>query len=388
MSELPFESPEHPLRGETVVFTGKLWSLGRKEARAVVERLGGIADDEVTLRTTLLVVGGESYPDGVPDISRLPNDQGTHRWKLRRAAQVNAEQPGRISIVSEDDFCRHAGLPTVAELRDKHYGQRDVLAMYPALREDHLRYLQKWGFIRSTFQNNADKYFEFGDLTLLRQVHADLQQGASFRGILRDLQASRAGQLTFDFRIDAEPARILTLTPRERTAAGRRRPAPPRTDHRPRVRSPRPRSTSSPARCWTMAAPSGKRRRHRPIAARSTTTRISSLPSSISRTSATPATNWPRRRPSTSDPSCSNPSYFEAYFNLGNIHHDHGRYTDAEQCYAEALALNPDYPDAHFYLAVTLEKMGRSSEARQHWRDYQDLAPQGEWVELAREFSD
>ena len=63
--------------------------------------------------------------------------------------------------------------PTIAELREKHYAQRDVLAMYPALREDHLRYLQKWGFIRSSFRNNADKYFEFGDLTLLRQVNAD-----------------------------------------------------------------------------------------------------------------------------------------------------------------------------------------------------------------------
>ena len=48
----------------------------------------------------------------------------------------------------------------------------------------------------------------------------------------------------------------------------------------------------------------------------------------------------------------------------------------------------PDYPDAHFYLAVTLEKMGRSAEARQHWQHYQTLAPEGEWVELAREFSD
>ena len=82
------------------------------------------------------------------------------------------------------------------------------------------------------------------------------------------------------------------------------------------------------------------------------------------------------------------PSYFEAHFNLGNIHHDHARYVDAEHCYLDALALNSDYPDAHFYLAVTLEKMGRSGEARQHWRDYQTLAPKGEWVELAREFSD
>jgi tetratricopeptide (TPR) repeat protein len=82
------------------------------------------------------------------------------------------------------------------------------------------------------------------------------------------------------------------------------------------------------------------------------------------------------------------PSYFEAHFNLGNIHHDHAQYSHAEASYREALQLNPDYADAHFYLAVTLEKMGRSVDARAHWKAYERLAPQGEWVELAREFSD
>ena len=82
------------------------------------------------------------------------------------------------------------------------------------------------------------------------------------------------------------------------------------------------------------------------------------------------------------------PTYFEAHFNLGNIHHDHGRYPTAEACYRAALAINPDYPDAHFYLAVTLEKMSRSADARLHWQYYQQLEPDGEWVELAREFSD
>jgi len=50
--------------------------------------------------------------------------------------------------------------------------------------------------------------------------------------------------------------------------------------------------------------------------------------------------------------------------------------------------LNGEYAEGHFYLAVTLEKMGRSPEARQHWRAYQFLAPDGEWVDLAREFGD
>ena len=64
------------------------------------------------------------------------------------------------------------------------------------------------------------------------------------------------------------------------------------------------------------------------------------------------------------------------------------RSLEAESAYRSALALNNSYPDAHFYLAVTLEKMGRSTEARSHWRAYERLAPQGEWVELAKEFSD
>jgi BRCT domain type II-containing protein len=72
MSPLPFEpSPDRPLHGETLVFTGKLWSLGRREARAAVERLGGTCEEDVTLRTTMLVVGAESYPEGVPLVETL-----------------------------------------------------------------------------------------------------------------------------------------------------------------------------------------------------------------------------------------------------------------------------------------------------------------------------
>ena len=82
------------------------------------------------------------------------------------------------------------------------------------------------------------------------------------------------------------------------------------------------------------------------------------------------------------------PECFEAHFNLGNIHHDLGRYQEAIGYYLDALRLNPPYADAHFYLAVTLEKMGRSQEAIAHWRAYQQLAPDGEWVDLAKEFSE
>ena len=81
-------------------------------------------------------------------------------------------------------------------------------------------------------------------------------------------------------------------------------------------------------------------------------------------------------------------SCFEAHFNLGNIHHDLGRLQEAMTYYDGALQLNPKYADGHFYVAVTLEKMGRSEEAKEHWRLYQELAPDGEWFDLAKEFSE
>ena len=374
------EPRDLPLGGEVVVFTGKLWSLGRKEARAIVERLGGTPDDEVTMRTTLLIVGGETYPDGVPDVGRLANDHSTHSQKLRRAAQINAEARERIQIISEDEFCRRVGLPSVAELREKHYGQRDVLAMYPSLREDHLRYLQKWGFIRPEFKNNADTFFAFSDLTLLRQVHTELQRGLSFRAVLRDLQATRSGQLTFDFRIDAHPARIIALKPRESTATTapyERSRQPTAAEHYFLMGSLL--DDGSPERQEEAAHAYRRALQDDPdlVAAIINLANIRYAKDELAEAQAL------YERAILLDG-----SYFEAHFNLGNIHHDHGRYLDAERCYREALALNAEYPDAHFYLAVTLEKMGRSAEARQHWKQYQTLAPHGEWVELAREFSD
>jgi tetratricopeptide (TPR) repeat protein len=365
--------------GDTVVFSGKLWALSRKDARAIVERRGGITDDDVTHRTTMLVVGGETYPEGVPDLPRIANDTSTHSQKLRRAAQLNTEHPGRIQIITENEFCRSVGMPSVSELREKHFSQRDILTMYPALREDHLRYLAKWGFIRAAFTQTTNTLYDFSALALIRQVNNELQAGASFRAILRDLQASRSGQLTLDFRIDAQPARILALKPREvaqPALPGINRPLSPAEQY---FLMGSLLDDGSPERQEEAAQAYRRALEDDPdlVAALINLANIRYAKDELAEAQAL------YERAILIDP-----SYFEAHFNLGNIHHDHGRYHDAEVCYRDALALNADYPDAHFYLAVTLEKMGCSMEARQHWQRYQALAPAGEWVELAREFSD
>ena len=124
---------------------------------------------------------------------------------------------------------RLVGVPTAQTLRQQYHSTRDLLARYRLLREDHLRYLVKCGVIQPVVRTNADTFFAFGDVAIIKQANDDLAGQASFRAVARNLIASRHGQLAFDFRLDAAPAKILTLqrpadrpSARPRDAEGRR----------------------------------------------------------------------------------------------------------------------------------------------------------------------
>ena len=272
----------------------------------------------------------------------------------------------------------------------QHYSRRDIMAMYPALRLDHLRYLEKCGLLKPVIKHEHESFFGFTDLTALRQLAGELQQGAPFRAVVRTLQASRTGQLTFDFRLDAQPARIIELKPKSASANGTLPLGLSGTNGAlgtvgelseaeqyflmgSLLDDGTPDRTDEAVKAYRRALD------HDPdlVAALINLANIRYSRDELAEAQAL------YERAITLDP-----SYFEAHFNLGNIHHDHARYADAEASYRSALALNNSYPDAHFYLAVTLEKMGRSVDARAHWRTYERLAPDGEWVELAKEFSD
>jgi tetratricopeptide (TPR) repeat protein len=358
-----------PLSGQLVVFTGKLSSLGRKDARALVARLGGATADEVNAKTTMLVIGGEGFGD---------RDKSN---KLKRAEDLKRDGGAPIEIVTEERFCRIAGVPTPDTLKRQYYAMRDLLARYRALREDHIRYMVKYGIIQPVLRTNADTFFAFPDLAAIKQANDEVSQGASFRAALRGLLASRAGQLALDFRLDAAPARIFTLTrradrqPPKDAGAGPRDPAA--AEEYFRIGSAL--DDGDEAKQEEAAAAYRKALELDPYLAAAL---INLANIHYSRDELVEAQALYERAIGLES------DFFEAHFNLGNIYHDLGRFTEAQACYREALRLNPFYADAHFYLAVTFEKMGLSQEARPHWRAYQQLAPKGEWVELAKEFSE
>lgn len=265
-------------------------------------------------------------------------------------------------------------------------GPRDVLGMYPALREDHVRYLQKWGFV-TPGKRGAGTQFSFQDLSLLRQLHGELQRGVPFRAALRDLQAERQGQLAFDFRLEAEPARIIALASRQvPTTAAKSAIAEVSLDQmRPLTAAEQQfldgsaLDDGSPER-QAEAALAYRRALHDDPDLVAALINLANIRYACDELPEAQALYERALR--------LDDTFFEAHFNLGNIHHDLGRHAEAVDHYRRALALNGEYAEGHFYLAVTLEKMGRSPEARQHWRAYQFLAPDGEWVDLAKEFGD
>ena len=371
-SHAPDRPDQQPLAGHHVVFTGRLSSLGRKDAAALVARLGGTSADDVNLKTTMLVIGAEGFPSDVKS------------QKLKRAEDLNAQERGRIQILPESAFCTLAGVPTPEALKRQYHAMRDLMARYRSLREDHLRYLTKCGVIHPVLRTNADTFFAFPDLGAIKQANEELGQGATFRSVVRSLMASRHGQLAFDFRLDAAPARVLEL---RRPPKGR--PAVPIDTRTVPLRDRE--LAEDYFRAGSLLDDGDEAKREEAATAYRQALVID--PSLVAALINLANIHYSRDELAEAQALYERAiglesDFFEAHFNLGNIYHDLGRFAEAQACYREAVRLNPFYADAHFYLAVTFEKMGLSPDAQPHWRAYQQLAPNGEWVALAREFSE
>ena len=278
---------------------------------------------------------------------------------------------------------------------------KDIRHLYPRITDNHLRYLEKWGLIKPASARDASGELSFADIATIKQLSAELERDVPLKHALRSLMAEHQGQLELDFHASGSaPAKVVTLpAPQQRQ---RKRGSP---DERHAAERPVPQIAGN---AFPFSDPQaalaakyfiegsrlddGDERKMEDAAAayrKALVVDPDLVPAIVNLANIHYAhdelieAQALYERAIGLDPDC-----FEAHFNLGNIHHDLGRYEDALVCYRDAVALNPGYADAHFYLAVTLEKTGHSPEAKPHWKTYQELAPNGEWVELAREFSE
>jgi tetratricopeptide (TPR) repeat protein len=357
---------DRPFHAEHVSVVGKGGVLSRKDLRTVIERLGGTCSFTVTPHTSIIVTTGV-VATGDPGVTEWPQS-------VRR-------------VMTEDELCRTAGLPDTATLRAQYYSSRDLQGMYPGLRDDHLRYLEKWGLIRSV----AGRY-SFSDLHVVKAAAGELKRGVPLNAILRAMMSERTGQLAFDFqpqRTDSPKARVVALPEKRRTAGDIRAG---RTSERTQEIE---KANYALAAKYFLEGAELDDGDERNLDGAAASYRRALLFDPLLVPALVNLANIHYERDELVEADAIyeksiriDPECFEAYFNLGNIHHDLARYNEAVVAYREALAINPMYPEAHFYLAVTLEKLGRSAEARPHWQQYRELDPEGEFVELAKEFSD
>lgn len=280
------------------------------------------------------------------------------------------------------------------------YTSRDIRSLYPSITDNHLRYLEKWGLVRADAPR-GERLFSFTDLLTIKQVATDLESGITLRVILRTLLAAHQGQLALDFQPghggDTPRAKVLSLSARkeQNSAAAAISPgAGASCDASLEAYAGNDPQRALAAKYFAEGSrlDDGDGRKMEEAASayrKSLVVDPDLVPAVVNLANIHYARDEVieaqalYERAIGLDPEC-----FEAHFNLGNIHHDLGRYRRALVCYRAAVQLNPAYPDAHFYLAVTLEKTGQSADAKPHWRSYQQLAPNGEWAELASEFSE
>ena len=278
-------------------------------------------------------------------------------------------------------------------------GSRDIRSLYPRVTENHLRYLAKWGLVRQAAAPRDAREYSFADLTTIKQVAAELERGTPLRVILRSLVAERHGQLALDFHAssDTPRAKVIALQPKRSRTPHVETPSPlpvnPESIRDAGFPFSDPQAALA-AKYFVEASrlDDGDERNMEPAAAfyrKALIVDPDLVPAIVNLANIHYARDELIEAQALYERAIGLDAHcFEAHFNLGNIHHDLGRFESALLCYRQAVALNPSYADAHFYLAVTLEKTGRSTDAKAHWRSYQQLAPEGEWVELAKEFSE
>jgi hypothetical protein len=96
----------------------------------------------------MVIVGAEGF-------GASPEKTAEKSQKLKRAEELE------IRVLTEEEFCALADVPTPSMLKRQYHAMRDLLARYRAVREDHLRYLVKCGILRPVLRPTPTRSLRF-----------------------------------------------------------------------------------------------------------------------------------------------------------------------------------------------------------------------------------
>ena len=151
-----------PLAGELVYVQGTLSTVTQGRGAATHGTRRGRFADVWDVRTSLVVQGTAE------SVALDPANQ-----QLAVLASPHAPR-----VIDEDEWCRLLGRVGPPTLQKQYYPLRTVRSLYPRVRADHLRYLERWGLLRDVVRTPDETWYGFRDVAVIRQTHAELENGA------------------------------------------------------------------------------------------------------------------------------------------------------------------------------------------------------------------
>ena len=342
----------------TVAFTGRLASMRRADAFALVRTHGGKPREGVTKRTDVLIVGEFGWPlldDGRPSNS------------LARAKSY------RVLIASERQFLEWLGR-SASEEQAKTY-TADQLASLSKLPRELVDQLSMFGLIEA-----RNGLYGFRDLAAARQVAGLLAAGTALSVITKSLHEIRkwlpdAGlsnlklfpessnrilveqmkgrtDKTGQFVLEVEkPADNADAVFEEAQAAEERSDIETAERLYRRVIKMDPAGPAAPFNLGNVLRSSG-------------------------RTFEAEAAYREAVR--------ADPNFASAWYNLADVLDDQRRNAEAIECLKRALDADPTYADAMFNMGLFLQRLERYDEAAGWWRRYLALDGSSPWAARAK----
>ncbi len=387
------------LQGRRLAFLGRLASMSRREAAALVREHGAVVADRPASDVDLIVVG---------EADILPPGEELDDW-FDPATRQAIEQ-GRIEVLRETELWQRLGLVD----SDPEVQRLYTPAMLAELLHVPVAVIRRWhrrGLIVPVREVRRLPYFDFREVATARRLAELLAAGTSPAAIERKLAAlSRyvpgvrrplaqlsvivegreillrqgdgliepGGQLRFDFAAveEAAPAARPFVPSASSAAASQSIPV----EKHP---------LSSPAEIALAAAEleeagqfdqAAEMYRAAMAAGGPTPELCFQLAELLYRLGDLHGARERYYMAIELDE-----DYVEARANLGCVLAELGQHDLAVAAFQGALAFHPGYADAHYHLARILEERDRQAEARPHWQAFLELAPESPWADQARQ---
>lgn len=378
------------LAGQRISLVGRFAGADQRAVGEMIRTHGGELLDSASAGVDLIVVGEHSLP---------LDDQGRLDAILGNAA-ATSDAAARPEIITETQLWERLGLVDSEQAVHRLYTPR-MLAALVNVSVAVIRRWQRLGLIRPVREVLRLPYFDFQEVATARRLGELLAAGVPAREIKRQLAA--LGR--FLPQVDRPLAQLsVMLAGKElllRQGDGLVEPGGQlRFDFEQLEETPDERRADAPS----IASEEPSATAEQMIAAANAHEDAGELAEAIECYRAALAAEGPQPLRvfelaellyATNDLPAARERYYmaieldedfvEARANLGCVLAELGETTLAIAAFRGALRFHADFPDAHYQLALALEQIGETADAREHWQEFLDLAPESPWADTARQ---